>query len=101
MPHSAKSKSGSNKLAHLVKKWAYRMRWMAYYLVRMVNGLFVCPIKATGKKHSGNEASRFFFLALLVKLTKATQLTPVRIDLSATTICTARIFNRRLQQLTD
>ena len=79
-PHSAKSKSGSNKLAHLVKKRAYRMHWMAYYLVRMVNGLFVCPIKATGKKHSGNEASQLFFLALLVKLTKATQLTPVRID---------------------
>ena len=48
------------------------MRWTAYHLVRMVNGLFVCPIEATGKKQSVNEASQFFFklvLALLVRLT--------------------------------
>ena len=38
----------------------------------MVNGLFVCPIKATGKKQSGNEASQFFYLALLVRLAGAT-----------------------------
>ena len=40
----------------------------------MVNGLFVCPIKAIGKKQSGNEASQFFFklvLALLVRLAGA------------------------------
>ena len=39
-----------------------------------VNGLFVCPIKATGKKQSGDEASQFFFklvLALLVRLAGA------------------------------
>ena len=36
-----------------------------------VNGLFVCPIKAAGKKQSGDEASQFFLklvLALLVRL---------------------------------
>ena len=48
------------------------MRWMAYHLMRMVNGLFVCPIKAVGKKQSGNEANQFFYLALLVRLAGAT-----------------------------
>ena len=48
------------------------MRWTAYHLMRMVNGLFVCPIKATGKKQSGNEASQFFHLALLVRLAGVT-----------------------------
>ena len=43
----------------------------AYHLVQLVNGLFECPIKATGKKQSGNEASQFFYLALLVRLTRA------------------------------
>ena len=40
----------------------------------MVNGLFVCPIKATGRKQSGNDASQFFYklvLALLDRLTGA------------------------------
>ena len=48
------------------------MCWRAYHLMHMVNGLFVCPIKATGKKQSGNEASQFFYLALLVRLAGAT-----------------------------
>ena len=48
------------------------MRWTAYHLVRIVNSLFKCLIKATGKKQSGNEASQFFHLALLVRLTGAT-----------------------------
>ena len=30
--------------------------------MRMVSGFFVCPIKATGKKQSGYEASQFFYL---------------------------------------
>ena len=50
------------------------MHWTAYHLICMGNGLFVCPIKATGKKQSGNEASQFFFksvLALLVRLAGA------------------------------
>ena len=50
------------------------MRWTAYHLVCMVNSLFVCPIKATGKKQSGNKASQFFYklvLALLARLTGA------------------------------
>ena len=31
----------------------------------IVNGLFVCPIKATRKKQSGNGASQFFFKFVL------------------------------------
>ena len=48
------------------------MHWTAYHLVCMVNSLFVCPIKATSKKQSGNEASQFFYLALLVRFAGAT-----------------------------
>ena len=48
------------------------MCWTAYHLVHMVNSLFESPIKATGKKQSGNEASQFFYLALLVRLAGAT-----------------------------
>ena len=56
----------------LSQKAGLRMHWTACHLMRMGNSLFVCPIKATGKKQSGNEASQFFYLALLVRHTGAT-----------------------------
>ena len=40
--------------------------------MHMVNDLLECPIKATVKKQSGNEASQFFYLALLVRLAGVT-----------------------------
>ena len=54
----------------------------------MVNGLFICPIKATGKKQSGNKASQFFYklvLALLGRLAGAT--TNTSADWSQYPIC--------------
>ena len=59
----------------MVKKQACTCAWTAYHLVHMVNGLFMCPIKATGKKQNGNKDSQFFYklvLALLVRLAGAT-----------------------------